>query len=343
MEEDWDNFYKTVRQNTSIEYKVIEKKEISHAIEKWVGGIYYNDNIYGIPTSFRRMVRFGIDQYENELYEKIKTGTYKWTGGCAYQGKIYGFPRKENSLLMFDLKEKTSKVLPLPVRYRGEHHYGGILTDGGIVYQPPRNTDHILVIDLNHFITKELPLPEWGKRYRFCGMIQCPDGVIYLTPEKGERVLRYELVGGEMEYIGSPMECSVFGPVMGYDGNIYGFGIDGNGILKIDTRKKRVSVICEEIGDTGCYGSIVGINGRIYGIPAQRKEMYELDIMKQKVRKIFTLQESGEAKCAGAGIFSDGTICFVPAFGAYVYYIKPSMPIKIEQNRIANRFFNTSY
>lgn len=339
---EWKIFGDMIDQYKDNEYTDFSFTKISKIKEKWVGGVFHNGRIYGIINSERRVICIDPSTRTYELFGHTHIGTFKWTGGCYYKGLIYGYPRKENSLLIIDPVLKKVYEKELGTTYRGEHHYSGICTDDGIVYQPPRNTDHILKIDLNQLKVHKIRITEYGIKCRYSSAIQIPDGTIYFIPEPGRKVLRLSPKSEEIDTIGTPFEAMVFGVVLGYDGNIYGFCKDGEGILKIDAKKSRVEWICNDIGCPNCYGSIVGINGKIIGIPAGSKQIWQFDIESQRAEILFELAETGIAKCAGAGIGNDGTICMIPAFGELIYFLGLDRPLKRKEN-MSNCYFNTDY
>ena len=279
-----------------------------------------------------------------DIFGKLKTGTFKWTGGCEYKGRCYGFPRKENSLLVIDQKKREAFSQKLNICYRGEHHYGGVLTPGGVVYQPPRNTDHVLKIDLNTYETDRIDMPCIEGTCRYSSSVLHPSGEIYLIPEFGYRMAVLDPDTEEIHYFGEKSGHLVFGAVVGIDGNIYGFFKEGKGILKVDVKNKKTEFIHEEIGNPDCYGSVVGINGKIYGVPGGGNTIWEFDVRNQTVRKLFEIEERGYAKCAGGGVGADGTIVMMPCFGGYVYFLKPNRVSDLSEAEIGrNCFFSTSY
>ncbi|MBQ8526923.1 MAG: hypothetical protein IJ429_00490 [Lachnospiraceae bacterium] len=343
MKEQWKKYLDVVEEHRDFDYTHIMKKRISDVKEKWVGGVFFDGNIYGIVNSERKGVCISPEKQKYFCFGNVKVGTFKWTGGCAYRGKIYGFPRKENSLLVVDPKKKELMVHKLPINYRGEHHYGGVCTKDGIVYQPPRDTNHILCIDLNTYQTRTIKIKEEGTKCRYVASVQHPNGDIYMLPEKRQKILVLHPETEEWEYLGEETDCSVFGAVVGYDGNIYGYCNEGEGLLKINAEKKCVENICTEIGEPDSYGSVVGVNGKIYSIPARSKQIWEFDIKSQAAKEIFQIEEKGVAKCAGAGVGCDGTICMIPAFGEYLYFLMPEKSANISADRMNNPYMNTSY
>ena len=261
-----------------------------------------------------------------------------------YHERIYGFPRKENSLLVIDPDRNELYTQSLDTHYHGEHHYGGVCTEEGIIYQPPRNCDHILKINLCSFETGKILVTENDAVCRYCGSVLLPDGDIWMIPENGYRLLLFHPKTETVEHIGMPIPALVFGPGVGEDGNIYGFCKDGNGLLKIDTKRRKPEMICQEIGNPGCYGSVVGVNGDIFGIPANGNGIWRFCVESQRAEKIFDLSEAKcEAKCAGAGVGTDGTICMIPAFGNKLIFLGSSARIQIEEASIQSQYLNTFY
>lgn len=278
-----------------------------------------------------------------EFYGNTKIGTFKWTGGGEYGGKGYCFPRKENSLLEIDVSNKRTREIALHTGYRGEHHYGGVISPEGIIYQPPRNTDHILRVDLESFETRRIPIIDEMESYRYSASVLYPNGDIYMIPEFGGRFLVLHKDTEEVEVFGMPSDHLVFGAVVGIDGNIYGYSKEGKGIMKIDPISKKVEYVCTNIGNPDCYGAVVGINGRIYGVPANGKSIWEFDVERQEVRKLFNLEESGIVKCAGGGLRLDGTIVLIPCFGEYIYFIKNSLNNNVLPKASDLYYFNLNF
>lgn len=341
---DWNDYSSIVSTNSLVEYTRLIKIHVEGKKSAWVGCCYSDNGLVGITNSSREAIMVDSCCGSFELFGNLKIGTFKWTGGCEYNGICYGFPRKENSLLLIDYVNRKAYSHKLDTNYRGEHHYGGVLTSDGIVYQPPRNTDHILRIDLNTYETKKIRMPYVDSTCRYSSSVMHPSGDVYLIPEYGYRMAVLDPDTERVEYIGGKFDHLVFGAVVGLDGNIYGFSKEGNGILKINTKNRSIEFICQGIGNPDCYGAVVGINGKIYGVPGGGDTIYEFDIESQMVRVLFQLDEIGYAKCAGAGVGTNGTIVMIPCFGDFIYYL---MCEKYKHHSksmdVNNRFFNTSY
>ncbi|MCR5237209.1 MAG: hypothetical protein K6E34_08445 [Lachnospiraceae bacterium] len=342
LREDWQEYLTTISEYGDIEYSGIEKVRVERKKAAVSGGCYASGYILGITGSSRKVTSVDTVTHAVSAFGQTKIGTYKWTGGCEYEGKCYGFPRKENSLLVIDPVSKTVNTVPLNIAYRGEHHYGGVLTPEGIVYQPPRNTDHVLRIDLNNRETKMVSMPGIEVSCRYSASVFHPDGDIYLMPEFGHRaaVLRYDTE--KIEYLDYISDHLVFGMVVGNDGNIYGFSKEGEGLLRLEVKTGKVEFIHKEIGIPDCYGSVVGINGRIYGCPAAGEIIWEYDIEKDHMKPVFNLEEKGYAKCAATGVCPDGTIVFLACFGEYIYFLLPDRK-DINEQKVKSRYFNTFY
>lgn len=335
----WAEYSDTVAQYKDIRYHSLQPIRILPKKELCGGGVCVRDHIFGIPNSSRQVLELMPDKNTVKFFGRTRTGTFKWTGSCLFQGIIYGFPRKENSILAINPETERVSVIELDLHYRGEHHYGGVVTPDGTLYQPPRNTDHILRIDLSSFSVSTIPLSLDGERLRYSASVQVPSGEIYLIPEYGFRTAVLFPESGKVEFIGDPFTHLVFGVVVGWDGNIYGFSKEGYGILRVDVAKKTVDWVCQEIGNPDCYGSVVGINGRIYGIPAGGRTIWEFDVTRQTAEALFDVPD-GIAKCAGAAVRSDGTIGMIPCFGEYLYLLSTDGRGSVN---LENRFFNTYY
>ena len=343
MKQQWENYLNILEEHKDFKYTKLVKKRISDIKEKLVGGVFYNGKIYGIVNSERKGMCISPEEKEVHMFGKVKVGTFKWTGGCAYQGKIYGFPRKENSLLVIDPEKETLDICKLSTNYRGEHHYGGICTPVGMIYQPPRNTNHILCIDLNSRETKTIPIGTDGKKCRYVSTVLHPNGKVYMLPEEGGRIVALDPETDEWDFWGGELDCRVFGAVVGRDGNIYGYCKQGDGLLKVNVEDGIIERICTEIGNVDSYGSVIVINGKIYSIPATANRIFEFDIDTQQAKMLFQIEEEGVAKCAGGGVGCDGTICMIPDFGEYGYFMASEENVNIEEAKMNNVFVNTSY
>ena len=343
LEQEWKEYIKIVSNNKSMKY-IRKSVEFTKSKKAYItGNCIMNDCVIGITNSSREVLCYDTIHKKYIQFGKVKIGTFKWTGGCCYKNKVYGFPRKENSVLMIDPMEKSCAEKKLGLSYKGEHHYGGVLTPDGVVYQPPRNTDHVLVINLNTFETSHIPIPEADEKARYSASVLHPSGRIYLIPEYGYKVAILNPKTKQIELIGEKFDHLVFGCVVGYDQNIYGYSKEGDGILKIDTITNKIEWICREIGNPDCYGSIVGVNGKIYGVPAASQKIYEFDIENQRAVAIFWLEEKGIAKCAGACMDENGTIYMLPCFGEHTYILEADKVVNKVHSVEDNMFINTCY
>lgn len=291
---------------------------------KWVGGqVNENDDLFGIVNGATKVLKFSNLNQTIEYFGELPPRNFKWTGGCFYNKSLYGFPRSANELLKVDVEQETTQELKLGLNYRGEHHYGGVLTRKGIVYQPPRNTDHILAIDLNTLRCRRIPLaPQWKKiKFRYCGSVLHPNGFVYFLPEFGERVIKFDPDTEEFAYIGSALDCMVFDAAIAPDGNIYGYSAYSHGLLKIDVMKDTTEMAHQELLP-GCYGTKLGPNGKLYGIPGDGNDFLEYDVENDRIDSIGRAAELGNAKCAGGAVDHFGNIYCVPALGSYLYKIR---------------------
>ena len=339
IKQDWETFIRICDKYSEVEYSRIEKKETLYAYGKWVGGVFYKSEIYGVPTSINRL--FKASSKNVKVFGNVRIGTYKWTGGGVYKERIICFPRTANSFLEIKPISGEIKELKIDFKYRGEHHYGGVITDDGMVYQPPRDVDHILITDLKKMKSYKMYMPD-RREVRYCGTLETPDGLIIFLPEKGRRLLVYERKTESLNYMSDPIDFMPFGPAIGINGKIYAYNADGTGLLQIDVNTYEIRIVQLVEALKGYYGAVCGINGKIYGIPAASDTICEYDIYSNTLRKIFDI-ENGEAKCAGAGILNDGTICMIPTFGVYAYYLRPDRKIELSDNEIGGRFFNSFY
>ncbi|MBQ8488143.1 MAG: hypothetical protein IJ535_00015 [Pseudobutyrivibrio sp.] len=336
---EWDAYYKFVSEHNDVEYDSVETIEVSSAIEKWVGGVNYDGNVFGITNSAQGFLFFNGMTGSYEIFGPPMDGRFKWTGGALYNNKIYGFLRTSNLLLVIDPINMKQSVMELGLDYSEEHHYGGVMTNKGIIYQPPRNTDHILKIDVNNRTAKKISIGEFG---RYSASIQDLSGLIWFLPELRGKIILLDSLTDEIKYIGEPFSDKVFGAVIGFDRNIYGFSETGNGLLKICTLDQKVTWICEEAKDIKAYGTMVGVNGKLYSVPGNGDSVWEYDIVTEKCKKKFTIGE-GRAKCAGAGMARDGSIIMIPAFGNYIYKVNTSTKEMLDNVFLHNRFINNSY
>jgi|GEM_PF-259543 Coenzyme F420-reducing hydrogenase, beta subunit len=345
--DDMADLNKFIDKNSTVELSHIEKIPVNYVTQyKWVGGIKYHNFLYGIPGGADAVLK--VDLLSNQVLYLGSLGydEFKWTGGGVYKDRLFGFMRASNNLLVIDpIEDKISQV-ELGLKYTGEHHYGGVITEQGLIYQPPRNTDHILVTDLNTFTTRRINLNISNPqvRFRYCGSVLHSNGLIYFLPEVGQKVLVLDPKSEKYQFIGEELQAMVFNAAVARDGNIYGFSAYEKGILKIDVKNNKTDMICKSVGIPGCFGTKLGINGKFYGIPGDGNSIYEFDPVTSQIIKIASISEAGKAKCAGGIIEKDGTIVCVPALGKYIYkFVFKGINESIPDNLKFSCYFNDYY
>ncbi len=130
------------------------------------------------------------------------------------------------------------------------------------------------------------------------------------------------------------------------DGNIYGFrsgkGACGSGIVKIDTKTDKVSVLHEDVM-FGSYGTKNAINGKIYSLPGYTNDVWEFDPLTQKLKKCYTLRENESVHYAGGAVDVNGDIYAIPVHANTILKISfEKYGINIP-NSIYNAFFKDFY
>ncbi len=343
FEEQWDRYIKITSENRHIEYTGIKRIQIPYRKESHAGCCFCGNYVIGVPNSSRGVIAIDPVGGKYEEFGRTSIGTFKWTGVCEYNGLVYGLPRKSNDILVVDISKKTVKQVPLETDYRGEHHYGGVITNSGIIFQPPRNTNHILKINTETYKTEQIAIPGACGAMRYSSSVILKNGDVYMIPEYGYKLLILHTEDESVEVVDILLDSLVFGCVVGVDGNIYGFPKEGNGILKIDTNERRVSNVCENIGNPDCYGTVAGINGKLYGVPAGGKTIWEYDVIDQKAIDLFKIPEIGYAKCAGGSVTPSGGIVMMPCFGNVTYILDTDNKCNSNMSISKNVFLNTSY
>lgn len=342
-------FIDLVENNKNAYIEKIEEIQL-HQYEnefKWVGAVEYNNKIYFIPNGVNDFLVYDLKKEEYSYIPfNYKKRNYRWTGGFEYLGKIYTLPRAENILLSLDVSNHKIEKINLGLKYKKEHHYGGVQTENGIIYQPPRYCNHILKIDIKNKAAKKIYIsPKWlNIKYTYNSGILHPNGNIYFFPQKGRRVMILNVKTEEISFIGKKISTMVFDATIGKDGNIYGFSKLEKGILKIDVKNKTSEMIHTEIGVPGCYGTKLGINGKIYGIPGDGNIVYEYDIEKDEVKEIYQTKDKIKAKCAGGVVTKDGTIYTVPALGNTIYkYCFKNVKEEISEELLNSCYYRDNY
>lgn len=325
-------------------YRCEVLQENFEAEYKWVGGVYFQQQIVGIANSGRDCLIIDLGKECASRYGFLPEGTFKWSGGCAWNNCIYGFPRSSSELLCIDFKngDRTIECVPLPINYSGEHHYGGVCTKEGIVYQPPRNTGSILKINLNTGEIMEIWISKKEKKFFYCGSLLHPNGLIYFFPQYKQRVMVLDPRDDKIYFIGKCISSMVFGASIALDGNIYGYSAYGTGILMIETKTNKTKMIFQD-KRFGCYGSILGIYGSVLGVPGDGDLIYEFDPLTKKLSVLEKLQEKGKAKCAGAAMGPDGSIYCIPAMGTKIYVLRPERKHVIPETIIESTYINNCY
>lgn len=339
-----NNIKPTIDKKISIKnISTIDIKEKN--IEKYVGGVLYNNFMYCIPNKEKSFLKIDLKTYKQEYIDfkyKSNTNDFLWTGGCIYNDKIYGFSRTANNIICLNLKNKKISYIDLKTNYMNEHHYGGVCTKDGILYQPPRNNNTILVVDLNKNTSREIIISPKIIKYDYVTGLITEDNNIYFIPNSKGKVMVLNIKNEKITFIGKNINCSVFGPCFGPDGNIYGFSSYDTGILKIDIKNNTTEMIHKEIGCPGCFGNKLGINGNIYGIPGNGKYIWEYNVIEDKIKIIKEISDE-YAKCAGGVVASDGTIYTTPACGNKIYKFEFNKKVNLKSEQLNSIYYSDNY
>jgi hypothetical protein len=257
--------------NASVQYKGIQKIEGFEVGFKWVGGVYLNGKIYGVPSGADNVSEIDTRAGTYAVFGQTSDGDFKWSGGCVWKdGNIYCFPRRANSLLRIDTETRTTDEIDLGTDYMDaeDHHYSGTLF-GDTICLSPRAADHILAIDLPSCATREIGKGRIPAGYTYCGAVRHPNGRICFLPQANAKVMVLDPDTETVSFIGEELTAYAFGAVVADNGNIYGFSSKVDGVLKIDPASETAEIISVP-NSAGCYGSVLGVNGKFTAFPAIR-------------------------------------------------------------------------
>ena len=342
----FEEYMSFVNQNKDLtpEFKHIPLTKKQNSFQ-YVGGQILNEKLYSIVNSSEKMLIYDLTNDKMDFTGNFDKTDFKWTGGCVFGDNLYAFPRFENCLLKYCPELNSFEKIPCAFKYENEHHYGGVCTNEGIIYQPPRNSDHILKWNIKNKTCEKIQINN-GAKSRYCGSVIHPNGYAYFIPEKDFPVIKMNLKTEETEYTDVPFPCMTFNPVVASDGNIYGFrsgkGDIGSGIVKIDTKTDKVSVLHEDVM-FGSYGTKNAINGKIYSLPGYTNDVWEFDPLTQKLKKCYTLSKNESVHYAGGAVDVNGDIYAIPVHANNILKISfEKYGINIPSS-IYNAFFKDFY
>lgn len=333
-------FLNFVKYNQDIEYSFVEEVlpyEL-HSTHKYVGVQCSGNRATFIPSDELSVLMKEDNRYK--LIFNLTNQLFKWTGGGCWRNSIYSFPRASNSLLK--ITDSDIEEIPLKNKYEGEHHYSGVLLPNGVIYQPPRNTNHILKIDINTLKETKIEIinEHFKCKTRYCGSLCHPNGFIYFFPENG-RVIKLNPVNDEWCFIGKKISVCCYDAKVGTDGNIYGYGAYGKGILCINIYLDTVKIIYPEI-EFGAYGTKYGVNGMLYSVPGNGKRIYAFDVLHKKLKHVFTFNSNEIEKYAGGATLSDGSIVCAPIRKNSVLNMIPTKKVDIPE-KLNSLIFSDNY
>lgn len=326
--------YTELNKDITYEHTLIPMEKLEHRC-KWVGGRFYDNRLIGITNCAPAYMylRLGCSHGEVKQLDSCDSD-FMWTGGSVYNDSLYFFPRTANEVFCFDKSIDAISRRKLKYRYKGEHHYGGVMTDDGIIYQPPRDTDHILVIDVkedDEGWNRKIQLKPriFKKKLRYCGSLIHPNGFIYFFPEEDDRVIKLDPKTDEWKYIGEKVSTMTFNAKVARDGNIYGYSAYRPGIMKIDVEREAVSMIHTDT-DFGAFGTKMGINGKLYSIPGDGDKIYAFDTDKDEIAIVGKIDSDKKAKFAGGAAGEDGSIYGIPAEENMILKLTPVRDAKAD-------------
>lgn len=284
-------------------------------------------HIIGIPNRYHHVLDIDPANDIVRQWGDVAVSEHKgWTGGClTSDGHVVAFPRGAQCFLQMDTEAETVTPIEIGKKYDYEHHYGGAISYGGVIYLPPKAKHCVLSYNTGTGHIAEIMLPKgFIRNTLFYGASKDLDGVIYFFP--AGRFVRAVAISedGCPYYFGKVLHNAFFNSgTLAADGNIYGFSSYGNGIIKIETKKKKTKII-EKKFQGGCFGAKLGFNGKIYGIPGDIDCVVEYSLSERRISSRFALppvQRGQKAKCAGGAVDRNGNIWCIPAMGKYIYKI----------------------
>lgn len=320
-------FLSFVKSNQNVCYSFVEEKLPFklNAIHKYVGVQILGGSAIFIPNDEISVLMKENNKYTTKF--NLTKQLFKWTGGGYWRNSIYAFPRTSNSLLK--ITDTEIEEIPLKNKYEGEHHYSGVLLPNGVIYQPPRNTNHILKIDLNSLNETKIEIinEHFKCKTRYCGSVYHPNGFIYFFPENG-RVIKLNPVNDEWCFIGKKISVCCFDAKVGVDGNIYGYGAYGKGLLCINVYLDAVKILYPEI-EFGAYGTKYGVNGLLYSVPGNGNKIFAFDVLHKKLNITFKFDSNEIEKYAGGATLKNGTIVCAPIRRNSVLNMVPNKNVEI--------------
>lgn len=322
-------FLNFVKSNQNVSYSFVEEALPFklNSIHKFVGVQSLGSCATFIPSDETLVLIKDNNKYMIKF--KLTKQLLKWTGGGYWRNSIYAFPRTSNSLLK--ITDTDIEEISLKNKYEGEHHYSGVLLPNGVIYQPPRDTNHILKIDINTLNETKIEIvnERFKCKTRYCGSLFHPNGFIYFFPQNG-RVIKLNPANDEWCFIGKKISVCCFDAKVGVDGNIYGFGAYGKGLVCINVYLDAVKILYPEI-EFGSYGTKYGVNGHLYSVPGDSNMIFAFDVLHKKLNIAFKFDSNEIEKYAGGATLKNGTIVCAPIRRNSVLNMVPNKNVEIPE------------
>lgn len=235
------------------------------------GSVIYNDNIYGIPSKGKYLLKYDINTKQTQQIDvgASTSGSNKWNCGAVISNYLYCIPYRSNQILKVNLDTNTYSYFGDFLSRSKE--WSSCVIIGSFIYAIPSLDSSILRIntltdEIAYFGNFEL-IDKWSS-------CQVYNNKIYAIPSSGTNFMIYNLSNYTYEFIdinesgGTKWLSSTI-----MDNKIYSMPYDSRNILEFNLIDNSYTLI--DTGDTSSnkWISTLAYKNNIFGVPGSSNKI----------------------------------------------------------------------
>ena len=268
-------------------------ESVTPVTRAWVGGVLFNDVIYGMPFNAHQiLIIFTVNDTAKLGPSTASVAgnaglVSKWAGGAlARNNKIYGIPYNANKILVFDPTTGVVTSIASPLTGR-EVWSGGVLAPTGYIYGIPKAAKSILKIDpAAGTATAVGGADDLGSTWS--GGVLGIDGQVYGLPHSSTNLLMFDPATSAIDVSSITCDGGRFaypwnGGAVARSGLLILAPAHGNAVAIIDpvrrtcdTTSLTLTAWTSTTGQGRFMGAVLGANGQVYLIPNDSDYVYKV-------------------------------------------------------------------
>ncbi len=312
-------------------------------IGKWIGGVAYNEFIYGVPFSSTSILKINTKTDTATTFGSF-AGSSKWAGGVlAPNGFIYCIPRDSGTILKINPIDDTATTFG-SVGAVADQWYGGIMGPMGVIYCSSYAGTKILRINTLDDSITVIDLFASGVAAAGSALGACigVTGDIYFIPSNNNSlggIVKLSIKDQSLSIIPITVSGNAWqGGVLAPNGSIYCIPNNSTQVLKINTYDDSLKLFGSVgVGIAKWSAGFLGPNGIIYGVPRTDTTVLRIDTVNDTASTFGTVTSPS---FFGATLAPNGSAYCIPLTSTNILKIGTAQLQEMHYNFIQSRYFN---